>query len=55
MSAEYNGTTDKADAGYSTGVEDLNIFYEVSQRTGRAIQRFMNTLANVTYLSRLDI
>ncbi|KAI1076629.1 ammonium transporter [Whalleya microplaca] len=25
---EYNGTTDGADAGYSTGVQDLNQFYE---------------------------
>ena len=30
MAAEYNGTTDKADTGYSSGVEDLNIFYDVS-------------------------
>lgn len=28
---EYNGTTDAADAGWdSTGVHDLNIFYDVS-------------------------
>lgn len=26
----YNGTTGKADAGYSTGVDDLNIFYDAS-------------------------
>jgi ammonium transporter, Amt family len=31
--AEYNGTTDKADAGYSTGVEDLNIFYDTGHMT----------------------
>lgn len=38
MSAEYNGTTGKADAGYSTGVEDFNIFYDVSQNSSRTIQ-----------------
>lgn len=26
----YNGTTDHADDGYSAGVHDLNIFYDVS-------------------------
>lgn len=25
----YNGTTGKADDGHSTGVSDLNIFYDV--------------------------
>lgn len=25
----YNGTEGEADAGYSSGVEDLNVFYEV--------------------------
>jgi Amt family ammonium transporter len=25
----YNGTTGKADSGHSTGVSDLNIFYDV--------------------------
>lgn len=25
----YNGTTGEADPGYSAGVEDLNVFYEV--------------------------
>lgn len=25
----YNGTDDKADSGYSSGVSDLNIFYDV--------------------------
>lgn len=25
----YNGTTGKADSGHSTGVTDLNIFYDV--------------------------
>lgn len=29
MSLEYNGTTDKADDGYSSGVHDLNEFYDV--------------------------
>lgn len=29
MVAEYNGTTGTADAGYSTNVNDLNIFYDV--------------------------
>lgn len=33
MAAEYNGTTDKADTGYSSGVEDLNIFYDVNLRS----------------------
>jgi hypothetical protein len=28
---EYNGTTGEADDGYSAGVTDLNIFYEVCQ------------------------
>ncbi|OAQ66264.1 ammonium transporter MEP2 [Pochonia chlamydosporia 170] len=28
MAAEYNGTTGTADAGYSTNVQNLNIFYE---------------------------
>lgn len=26
---EYNGTTGTADAGYSSHVDDLNIFYDV--------------------------
>lgn len=26
----YNGTTDKASFGWDTGVEDLNVFYDVS-------------------------
>lgn len=26
---EYNGTTGTADAGYSSHVQDLNIFYDV--------------------------
>ena len=30
MAAEYNGTTDSANFGWDTGVEDLNIFYDVS-------------------------
>lgn len=29
MSAEYNGTSDAADEGWSSGVHDLNIFYDV--------------------------
>lgn len=30
MAATYNGTTGTADEGYSTKVQDLNIFYDVS-------------------------
>lgn len=30
MATPYNGTADAADDGYSSGVSDLNIFYEVS-------------------------
>jgi hypothetical protein len=30
MAAVYNGTDDRADEGYSSGVHDLNIFYDVS-------------------------
>lgn len=26
---EYNGTTGTADAGYSSDIDDLNIFYDV--------------------------
>lgn len=29
MVVEYNGTTGAADAGYSSRVSDLNIFYDV--------------------------
>lgn len=29
MATPYNGTSDHADDGYSSGVSDLNIFYEV--------------------------
>lgn len=28
---EYNGTTGEADAGYSSEVADLNLFYQVCQ------------------------
>lgn len=30
MAEEYNGTTTEANFGWDTGVEDLNIFYDVS-------------------------
>lgn len=30
MTATYNGTAGTADEGYSSGVHDLNIFYDVS-------------------------
>jgi Amt family ammonium transporter len=33
MAAEYNGTTGTADAGYSTDVQDLNIFYDTGHLT----------------------
>lgn len=32
----YNGTTGDADAGYSTGVTDLNQFYEVRPEKKRS-------------------
>lgn len=31
----YNGTEGEADAGYSAGVADLNVFYEVSSSDTR--------------------
>lgn len=47
MVAEYNGTTGTADAGYSTEVQDLNIFYDVSlgkKNTNRPSIEFLQHL-----------
>jgi Amt family ammonium transporter len=33
MSVEYNGTSDKADEGWSSGVHNLNIFYDTGDMT----------------------
>ncbi len=49
MAVEYNGTTDKADTGYSSGVKDLNIFYDVSL----SIQCLLR-IAPLTALIRLE-
>lgn len=37
MAITYNGTTGTADAGYSSDVADLNIFYDVCNSNGSFI------------------
>lgn len=40
MAEEYNGTTTEANFGWDTGVEDLNIFYDVSSPWSFSLRRY---------------